>query len=82
MYTYGPNEGKEVRDPDRYLSGVIGGLRKLAQSGLTEEESTRMVELAMQGTRLSYKPCTGYGRKGRCTYGGQCENVHVTGITE
>ena len=43
--------------------------------------SPRMVELAKTGKRLSYVPCTGFGRKGRCHFGDQCRNVHVKGIT-
>ena len=81
VYTYGPKEGAEVKNPNKYFSAVIGGIRKLVQSGLKEEESMRMIELAKTGKRLSYAPCTGYGRKGRCQYGDQCKNVHVEGIT-
>ena len=71
----------EVRDPNKYFSGVIGGVRRLSQSGLDERESARMVELARNGKRLSYQPCVTYGSRGNCAYGAECRNVHITGVT-
>ena len=82
IYTFGPKEGTDVRDPNKYLGGVIGGIRKLAQSGLTEEESGRMIQLSKTGQRLSYKACTMYGQHGMCKYGMQCRYVHIRGIWE
>ena len=79
--TYGHRDGQEVKDPNKYFGGVIGGVRRLVQSGLTEDESRRMVDLAERGVRLSYKPCTVYGDRGSCMYGAECKNVHVTGIS-
>ena len=81
VHTYRPKEGKEVQHQDKYFSAVIGGVRKLVQSGLTEDESTRMIELAKKGKRLKYTACTGFGRQGKCIYGDHCRNVRVKGFT-
>ena len=81
VYTYAPREGGTVRDPNRFFSGVIGGVRRLVQSGMTEEESARLIHMAKGGVRVSYMPCVAYGRRGTCVYGDKCKNVHVRGIT-
>ena len=82
IYTFGPQDGTQVRDPNKYLGGVIGGIHKLAQSGLTDEESARMIQQSKTGQRLSNKACTIYGQDGMCKHGVQCKFVHINGVWE
>ena len=82
VYTYGPKDGKEIYSPDKYFGGVIGGIRRLAQSGLTEDESMRMIELSKTGTRLSYHACRHFGQNGTCKFGWTCRHPHIFGIWE
>ena len=82
IYTYGPKNGKEIHCVDKYFGGVIGGVRKLAQSGMTEDESMRMITLSKNGMRLSYHACLRWGKYGVCKYGWQCKHPHVHNIWE
>ena len=80
IWTYGPREGQMIQNTNKYFSGVVGGVRKLIQSGLTEDESNRMIALAQEGVRLSYMPCVTFGSRGACVYGDRCKNVHIRRI--
>ena len=67
---------------NKYLGAVIGNLRRLAQSGMNEEESERRIELSKTGKRLKHKACWQYGRYGACRYGRECRNVHIWNVWE
>ena len=79
---YAPSTGREsIDDPNKRLSGVIGGIRKLHDSGLTKQEADRIGELAMHG-KVSYQPCRDYGRHGTCKFGDKCRFFHMIGVHE
>ena len=77
IYTHGPRAGKNVADPNRSFSDVIGGVRSLVRAELTQKESQRMIGLTKTGPRLSYLPCTYYRMQGWCEYGEACTHAHV-----
>ena len=79
---YAPSTGREsIDEPNKRLSGVIGGIRKLHDSGLMAQEAERIGELAVHG-KVSYQPCRDYGRHGTCKFGDRCRFFHIIGVHE
>ena len=79
---YAPSAGRETIDePNKRLSGVIGGVRKLHDSGLTEMEAGRIGEMAGR-LKVSYQPCRDFGSGGFCQFGDRCRFFHVVGVSE
>ena len=79
---FAPSSGREsMDDANKRLSGVVGGMRKLHDSGLTEIEAGRVGEIA-QRVKVSYQPCRDYGRDGSCQFGDRCRFFHVPGVSD
>ena len=84
---YRPGTGRdgheeEARDVQKYFGGVIGGVRKMFHSGLTEREAERILAVTGRGIRMSYRPCREFGLTGRCQWGDDCRYFHVDGVSE
>ena len=73
---------EEARDPQKYFGGVIGGVRRMYHSGLTEREGERVLAVTGRGVRMSYRPCRAYGLSGTCQWGDDCRYFHVAGVSE
>ena len=80
-YDPGDKGAGGLRDANRYFSGMIGGARKLHDSGLTREECQRMIGVAAR-TRVHYTPCRDFGNGGHCPMGDRCRYSHVPGVSE
>ena len=68
-------------EPNKRLSGVIGGMRRLHDSGLDELEAARAGEIATC-VKVGYQPCRDFGSTGRCQYGDRCRFFHVQGVSD
>ena len=77
VWTYAPEEGKDVRNSDKHINGTITGVRKLVYRGITAEEALRLQGLAGRGVRISYNECTQFRSRGKCQYGDSCRHPHV-----
>ena len=75
-------EEEEARDVQKYFGGVIGGVRKMFHSGLTEQEAERIIAVTGRGVRMSYRPCRSFGTTGTCQWGDGCRYFHVAGVSE
>ena len=73
-------ERSDVRKPQASIGTTIRGLRDMLEQGLRYIEVVRFMQRA-ETTKLSYRPCTEYGRTGRCRDGDERNHLHVRGLT-